>query len=107
MKQYVYMKLWKEIKTSEHNFILSLRFDRIMDILREGKRMQRMSEYDNFFIITMDLHMYDLNEFQHIEPLPNITALSVVSAQGQEINLGTEDELFARGVGIGIGNDFY
>ncbi|KAH9512129.1 hypothetical protein DERF_010527 [Dermatophagoides farinae] len=100
MQQYVYMKLWKEIKSSEHNFILSLRFDRVLDILREAKKTKRMSEYDNYFIITMDLHMYDLMEFQNIEPLPNITALSVVSAHGQEINLGTEDELFARGGGF-------
>ncbi|XP_027201299.2 glutamate receptor ionotropic, kainate 2-like [Dermatophagoides pteronyssinus] len=103
MQQYVYMKLWKEIKSSEHNFILSLRFDRVLDILREARKMKRMSEYDNYFVITMDLHMYDLNEFQNLEPLPNITALSVVSAQGQEINLGTTDELFARGGG----GDFY
>ncbi|KAH7643153.1 kainate-selective ionotropic glutamate receptor-like protein 3 [Dermatophagoides farinae] len=90
----------RQIKSSEHNFILSLRFDRVLDILREAKKTKRMSEYDNYFIITMDLHMYDLMEFQNIEPLPNITALSVVSAHGQEINLGTEDELFARGGGF-------
>lgn len=97
MNSYVYVKLWKEIKSSEHNFVLALKKERVVSFLREANKLKRMSEYDNYFIVTMDIHTFNLTQFQYLEPLPNITALSFVSEKGQQIYLGDRDQYYARG----------
>ncbi|KPM09535.1 kainate-selective ionotropic glutamate receptor-like protein 3 [Sarcoptes scabiei] len=84
---YVYMRLWKEIKNSEHNFILSMNEQRVIEFLREARKLKRMSEYDNFFVVTMDLHLFNLSEFQFLEPLPNITALSLLNTKSQDLKV--------------------
>lgn len=52
-QSYVYKKLLKNIKKSEHNFVLYLTPERAYNFLKEAHSLQRMTEYDNFLIATM------------------------------------------------------
>lgn len=49
----MYKKLLKNIKKSEHNFVLYLSPERAYNFLKEAHSLQRMTEYDNFLIATM------------------------------------------------------
>ena len=48
-----YKKLLKNIKKSEHNFVLFLSAEKSLNFLREALRSNRMSEYDNFLIASV------------------------------------------------------
>ncbi|KAH9403437.1 hypothetical protein TYRP_015327 [Tyrophagus putrescentiae] len=75
-----YKKLLKNIKKSEHNFVLFLSAEKSLNFLREALRSNRMSEYDNFLIASVDFHLMDLREFQKQDVIANITGLSVLSS---------------------------
>ncbi|KAJ6219803.1 hypothetical protein RDWZM_005615 [Blomia tropicalis] len=80
---YQYRKLLKDIKKTEHNIVLSLSQERAINFLRQALETKRMSEYDNYLIATLDIHRFDLSEFQY-KTLANITGFSLLSATGQD-----------------------
>lgn len=59
-QSYVYKKLLKNIKKTEHNFVLYLDVERAYNFLKEAQSLQRMTEYDNFLIATMVLLIFSL-----------------------------------------------
>lgn len=62
-QSYVYKKLLKNIKKTEHNFVLYLDVERCNNFLKEAQLLQRMTEYDNFLIATMVKFIFDFDNF--------------------------------------------
>ena len=80
-----YQKILKEInKTHEHNVVLSISNDKVRPFLKEAANMQRMSEYDNYLIASLDIHTLNLTEFQWTQT--NITGLTMLDPKGQTVN---------------------
>lgn len=79
-----YQKILKEInKTHEHNVVISLSNDKVLPFLKEAARVQRMTEYDNYMIVSLDIHTLNLSEFQSGQT--NITGLTLLDPKGQDV----------------------
>ncbi|KAI2802571.1 hypothetical protein BLOT_010029 [Blomia tropicalis] len=82
--QHRYRITLKSIKSSEHNIVLSMKEEQTIQFLQYAFKGQRMTEYDNYLIATLDFHRYDLTQFQS-QTLANITGLSMLSSINNRI----------------------
>ncbi|XP_074604952.1 glutamate receptor ionotropic, kainate 3-like [Brevipalpus obovatus] len=73
-----FRKLLQDCKRNhESRFIISLRVEKIMQLLSEAKELGLMTEYNNFIIVNMDMESQDWKEFKWIET--NLTTYTLLS----------------------------
>ncbi|XP_054163695.1 glutamate receptor ionotropic, kainate 2-like [Oppia nitens] len=87
--KFQYQKLIKDVHKTEHNIVLSVSNDKVIELLRQAAQMKRLSEYDNYLITSLDIHTLNLSEFQYIQT--NITGLTLLDPRGQEIGYAQRD----------------
>ncbi|XP_076317496.1 glutamate receptor ionotropic, kainate 2-like [Tachypleus tridentatus] len=80
-----YRKLLKQIgKAGIKNIIVDVPTERITDFLKHAKEVDMMSEYYNYFIVSLDLHTIDLEEFQYVGT--NISGFQLVDDTASDIS---------------------
>lgn len=84
-------KIIKSLKRTDKNLVINLSPDKVLMLLREARAVGRMTEYDDFLIMTMDFHRLDLSEFEDGR-MANITGFSMLSPADQPRDL-VHDEL--------------
>uniref|UniRef100_A0A1W7RAA1 Glutamate receptor 1 n=1 Tax=Hadrurus spadix TaxID=141984 RepID=A0A1W7RAA1_9SCOR len=74
-----YRKLLKDIsRRGETNLVLDLPPEKIPYVLREAQGVGMMTEYHNFILTTLDMHMADLQDFQLVRA--NITGFRLIDS---------------------------
>ncbi|CAG2163710.1 unnamed protein product [Oppiella nova] len=50
-----YQKILKDIHKNEHNIVLSVSNDKVIQILKQAERMKKLTEYDNYLIASLSM----------------------------------------------------
>ncbi|XP_059486426.1 glutamate receptor ionotropic, kainate 2-like isoform X2 [Neocloeon triangulifer] len=90
-----YRPLLKQVQaSSESHIILDCDTDKILEILQQAKEVKMMEDYQSYFIISMDLHTVDLEEFRYGRT--NITSLRILDPTSQEVQNVVQDWIFGE-----------
>ncbi|CAB3386125.1 Hypothetical predicted protein [Cloeon dipterum] len=87
--------LLKQVQaSSESHIILDCDVDKIIEILRQAKEVKMMEDYQSYLVITMDLHIVDLEEFRYGRT--NITSLRILDPTSQDVQNVVQDWIFGE-----------
>ncbi|KAF2364828.1 Ionotropic glutamate receptor L-glutamate and glycine-binding domain [Trinorchestia longiramus] len=82
--------LLKDIKKSQDTkFVIDVRQDRILELLKQAAQIGLMREYHSYFITSLDLHLVDMEDFKYGGT--NITSLRLVDPNKPEAFKFVED----------------
>lgn len=79
-----YTKLFKDIKkTGETNVILSISSEKINDVLSAAREIGLLTDYNNYIIASLDVHLMDLADFSS----SNISGLTLDSMSKKSLRI--------------------
>ena len=90
-----YKKMFKDLrKAGENNFILSVDLNKVNDILSSANEIGLITDYNNYLIANLNLHLLDLSNFTQT----NISGVSLHSQPMSKRSLTIEEALLSDAV---------